>query len=76
MATVSYEGYIRRQALHLELVQPKLNRRVVLQGVDNLSLVKNSTRAPELYEVLRKQSAEFFRGAADLRFRHGLFELS
>jgi len=76
MPTVSHEGYVRRQALHLKLVQPNLDWWLVLQGVDNLSLVKNPPGTAELIKVVREQSAKLLRGAADLRFRHGLFKLA
>ena len=61
MAAVSYEGYIRRQTLHLEFVHPKLDCRLNLKGIDNLSLVKDSPGAAELSKVVRKQPGKFFK---------------
>ena len=60
----------------MELVQPELHRWLVLQGLDNLSFVKNSPCAAELPKVVGKQLAKLFGGMADARFCHGLFEFT
>jgi len=60
----------------LEVVQPKLNRWLILKGIDNLSLVKDSAGATELSKVVREQSGKLFRRAADLRCCQGLLELT
>ena len=48
----------------------------MLQGNNDLLLVKNSPRAAELPKVVREQSGKFFRGATELWFRHEFFELT
>jgi hypothetical protein len=56
----------------LELVQPKLDRWLILKSIDDLSLVKDSPRAAELLKVVREQSGKLFRRAPDFRIRQGL----
>jgi hypothetical protein len=56
----------------LEFVQPKLDRWLILKGIDNLSLFKDSPGAAELSKIVRKQSGKLFWRATDLRFCHGL----
>jgi hypothetical protein len=44
----------------LKFVQPKLDRWLILKGIDNLPLVKDSPGAAELSKVVRKQPGKFF----------------
>jgi hypothetical protein len=56
----------------LEFVQPKLDRWLILEGIDNLSLIKDSPGAAKLSKIVRKQSGKLFRRVTDFRFSHGL----